>query len=779
VGLRSFAAVDAVFDHLLGVVPGAAGIRHEHGQELAHQDHPRQEAAQRVRPEEKADEHRRQDGEHSRADQLVLGAGRADVHHLAVVGLLGAGEDRRVLELLADLVDDVERRPAHRPNQHRAEQERHGPAHEEADQHQRVGHRQLAGVEAVLLLGHLAEAVLAAHRDHRDEAGKQRNGRDHRRADGDPLGLGLGGVAHRVQVGQDLPGPLVLRGGHVAGGAGLELAPVHVLVIPHLANAVGVVGHRAEHVHGDRVAGEGEHADAGHGHAEGDEHRRRSPITDHRKEDRTGNHQDRRDRALVTHGKPLNDVRRMAGLAAPGQRLHRGVRGVGVIAGDLVQRDGQEDADQAGQRGPHVEAADAEIGPRGKQGGVAAGEAGLGHLVRVEVFLVEIEVPQPDHKEPRDGDHRADPEAAMDALQGGVGGVFRAGLHGVGADDRAQHADAADQQGEDHALVAEAGQAEDHGGDDGHLVALEDVGGHPGAVAHVVAHVVGDRGGIAGIVLGNAGLDFPDQVGAHVGGLGVNAAAHAHEQRQQRAAEAEAQEGLVGLLAVDEEDAGAAEQAEAVGEHAGDRARAVAQLHGLAVAPLGGGGDAEVAGRGQPHAHEAHGPAEQRAQQECPRPAPGKLRLVHLGEVEEDRNQNDQRADLAELGPQVRIRPFPHGPGDLLHLRRALLGFRHLAHEHVGVGQPGNRNSQHEEQRQSLADRKREDRGKPLETVAGRAVGLAGFARNGRRSRRAGRETARGGLELKPQETCQESRRGQGQQGGRAPPASPPQPPTT
>ena len=143
----------------------------------------------------------------------------------------------------------------------------------------------------------------------------------------------------------------------------------------------------------------------------------------------------------------------------------------------------------------------------------------------------------------------------MDALQRRVRGVVRAGLDRVGADDRAEHADAADQQREDHALVAEAGHAEDHRRDDGHFVALEDVGRHAGAVADVVADVVGDGRGVAGIVLGDAGLDLADQVGADVGGLGVDAAADAHEQRQQRAAEAEAQQGLVGLLAVDEEDA--------------------------------------------------------------------------------------------------------------------------------------------------------------------------------------------------------------------------------
>ena len=143
----------------------------------------------------------------------------------------------------------------------------------------------------------------------------------------------------------------------------------------------------------------------------------------------------------------------------------------------------------------------------------------------------------------------------MHALQGGVGGVVRPGLDGVGGDDRAQHADAADQQREDDALVAEAGQPEDHGGDDGDFVALEDVGGHAGAVADVVAHVVGDGGGVARIILGDVLLDLAHEVGADVGGLGVDAAAHAHEQGEEGAAEAEAQQRLVGLFTVGDEDA--------------------------------------------------------------------------------------------------------------------------------------------------------------------------------------------------------------------------------
>ena len=55
---------------LLGVVPGAAGVGHEHRQQLADDDHAGQEAAERLRPEEEADQDRHQDRQQRRADQL-------------------------------------------------------------------------------------------------------------------------------------------------------------------------------------------------------------------------------------------------------------------------------------------------------------------------------------------------------------------------------------------------------------------------------------------------------------------------------------------------------------------------------------------------------------------------------------------------------------------------------------------------------------------------------------------------------------------------------------
>jgi hypothetical protein len=74
---------------------------------------------------------------------------------------------------------------------------------------------------------------------------------------------------------------------------------------------------------------------------------------------------------------------------------------------------------------------------------------------------------------------------------------------------------------------------EQHHGDRCDGVGLEQVSRHPGAVAHVVADVVRDHGRVARVVLGDPGLDLSDQVGAHVGGLRVDAAAEPREDRNQ------------------------------------------------------------------------------------------------------------------------------------------------------------------------------------------------------------------------------------------------------
>ena len=108
-----------------------------------------------------------------------------------------------------------------------------------------------------------------------------------------------------------------------------------------------------------------------------------------------------------------------------------------------------------------------------------------------------------------------------------------------GADHRGDDADGADRRAAAASScrrsdVGEIDGGEQHRRDDRDGVGLEQVGRHAGAVADIVADIVGDDGGIARIVLGNAGLDLADEVGADIGALGEDAAAR--DARRSRSA---------------------------------------------------------------------------------------------------------------------------------------------------------------------------------------------------------------------------------------------------
>ena len=109
------------------------------------------------------------------------------------------------------------------------------------------------------------------------------------------------------------------------------------------------------------------------------------------------------------------------------------------------------------------------------------------------------------------------------------------------ADDGGEDADAHDDEREgdpESGRLVDADEAEvpeDEAGHQDHAVGLEQVGRHPGAVADVVADVVSDRGGVAGVVFGDARFHLAHQVAADVGRLGENAAADTHEQGEEGA----------------------------------------------------------------------------------------------------------------------------------------------------------------------------------------------------------------------------------------------------
>ena len=230
-------------------------------------------------------------------------------------------------------------------------------------------------------------------------------------------------------------------------------------------------------------------------------------------------------------------------------------------------------------------------------------------------------------------------------------------------------ADRAHEQREHHAgdradrRAAVRRRAQDQRGHQRDLVGLEQVGRHARAVADVVADVVGDRRGVARVVLGDALLDLAHEVGAHVGRLREDAAAHPHEHREQRATEPEAHQHARGVLLVDQQDHGRAEQAEAHREHPGHTAGAERDPHGLPQTRFARGvRRADVGPNGEPHPDVAGRRAEHRAQDERER-APEldrELRVHRVLRCRQDEEQDhgqDAQEDRRASGTGARGRP--------------------------------------------------------------------------------------------------------------------------
>ena len=202
--------------------------------------------------------------------------------------------------------------------------------------------------------------------------------------------------------------------------------------------------------------------------------------------------------------------------------------------------------------------------------------------------------------------------------------------------------------------------------------------------------------GLRGIVLGDAGLDLAHQVGADVGGLGVDAAAHTGEEGDGTGAEAEAGDDVDDLrqvavknTEVDDGQDGDAQNAEADDREAHHRAAGEGDVEGIVEAGAGGGGGTHVGGGGHAHAEEAGEAGAQGA--------------------DDDGHTDEHRAVFAaEVGPGQEARDHDHeneqnavfaaeeGHGAVADMARDLL---HRVVAHVLLVDPG-RTQEGEEQGQ-------------------------------------------------------------------------------
>ena len=290
----------------------------------------------------------------------------------------------------------------------------------------------------------------------------------------------------------------------------------------HLGDSGSVVGHRAEGVLGHDDTGRRQHAHARQCH-EVEGQLDVAAAHPQGRADGDGDGDDGVDGGLeARRGAREHDGRR-AGACGLGDLFDRAVVGGGEVLGEPADYLRQHETDDHG-----TEALPTRVGRL----------AGIGLVA---------DVANGDGEGADDGEHAGDEEAAVDRLE--RVGLALFGAHCVHTEDRGHDADGAGGEREHqtergvHADRLERGHTEDDRRDERDLVALEQVGGHAGAVADVVTDVVGDGRGVAGIVFGDAGFDLADEVGADVGGLGEDAAADTKEEGQQRATEAESDRG--------------------------------------------------------------------------------------------------------------------------------------------------------------------------------------------------------------------------------------------
>ena len=349
----------------------------------------------------------------------------------------------------------------------------------------------------------------------------------------------------------------------------------------------------------------------------------------------------------------------MAGDRGLADRDHRALADAGVVLGDPDDQAGHGETDEAAVE--QVRAGDDEI---------------------ADLHQRSPAQPLGRREQAADRQHGAGDEALVERAHDRVVG---AELDEVGADDRGDDAGRADGERIEHHLAEQRRAAEEDGGqhhrrDDRHGVGLEQVGGHAGAIADVVTDVVGDRGGVAWIILGDAGLDLADEIAADVRTLGEDAAAETGEDRDQRGAEAQRHQrvddraviGLEAHRAGQEPVVGDdAQQREASHQHARDRARLEGDVEAVTERSGRGLRRPHVGAHRHVHADEAGQAGQDGADGEADRDQRSEQRP---GDHEDD---GADHRDVGVLALEIGLRAFGDRGGDLLHALVARVRFHH------------------------------------------------------------------------------------------------------
>ena len=217
-------------------------------------------------------------------------------------------------------------------------------------------------------------------------------------------------------------------------------------------------------------------------------------------------HRDRR--RFHGNGEALDHVGTVTGGRRLGDGTNRPIFRRGVVLGNPDQQAGNDKAQQATEE--HIPAV--ERGRTDRELG-AQTDNPLGN---------------------RDKEDRRNDRRRQEALvKRGHDVLARAELHEEVAHNRAQNTGTAEDQRKGHhgglLLTGEKDRSQQHGGNERHGISLKEVRCHTRTVTDIVADVIGDNRGVAGVIFGNSRLDLANQIGTNIRTLGEDAAAQSRE----------------------------------------------------------------------------------------------------------------------------------------------------------------------------------------------------------------------------------------------------------
>ena len=319
-----------VLDELLRVIPGPAGVRQEDRHEHTGRDGSGEVGAEGANAEAEADCDRGENGEQAGCDELTERIAGDDVDHLAVLRLLGALHDARVLaELAAHLEDDRARCTGHGVDRQAREEEHDRSTDDETDEVRRARDIEDAVVLELLLEGleRIGAASLLGRADDRiAECAEQRGRRKHGGRDCDALGDRLGRVADRVEAGE-------------------HCCALAIDIARHLGDALGVVGNRTEGVHRDDDADRGEQAGAGE--CDREEREQHNAAAEQKRAVHGRRDDERRvDRGLESERDARKDDRGCTGERGLRDIVDRTPVRLGEVRRELLDDRGEDDADE-------------------------------------------------------------------------------------------------------------------------------------------------------------------------------------------------------------------------------------------------------------------------------------------------------------------------------------------------------------------------------------------------------------------------------------------------